>query len=264
MENTDFNGKVALITGASGGIGGATARLLASRGASVALLDINSPEVLAEKLSTEFQVSTKAVQVDVTSPESVEKAMAQVLGWRNQLDLCVNAAGVFPIGSNIDETSTERWSQVMSINLNGVFYCLREELRAFLRLGTKGSIVNLSSDAGTVASVACAAYVASKHAVNGLTKSAALEYAKKGIRVNAVAPGNIVTPMIQKFSISPEDLAKVTQPTGRCGKPEEVAELICFILSERSAFMTGSIVAIDGGITTTGFGSGDSQDAFTT
>ncbi|ETS73687.1 hypothetical protein PFICI_14633 [Pestalotiopsis fici W106-1] len=129
---------------------------------------------------------------------------------------------------------------------------MKEELGIFLRLGRGGSIVNISSDAGSVASAGCAAYVASKHGINGLTKTAALEYAKSGIRVNAVAPGNIDTPMMHQFG----DTAKIvreTQPTGRCGQPEEVAELVCFLSSERCTSMTGSIVAVDGGITTTGY-----------
>ncbi|CAH0051467.1 unnamed protein product [Clonostachys solani] len=263
METGEFQGKVAAVTGASGGIGGTTARLLALRGASVALLDLKDTARIADSLSKEFGVQTKAIKMDVTDPQAVQQVFADIVSWKGRLDFCVNAAGIFPIGNRIDGTELGLWTKVMDINLNGVFYCLREEIRTILHLGIEGSIVNLSSDAGTVSSVGCAPYVASKHAVNGLTKSAAIEYAKSGIRVNAVAPGNIDTAMIQNFGISTADLAKVAQPTGRCGRPEEVAELICFILSDRSSFMTGSIVAIDGGITTTGYGSSDSHDAFT-
>lgn len=262
MTSTEFFGKVALVTGASGGIGSATCHMLASRGASVALLDLNDVSVLSQTLERVYGIRAIAVQVDVTNPESVEKAFSDVLAWSNRLDLCVNAAGIFPLGSNIDATEPSSWSKVIDVNLTGVFYCLRQELRAFQKLGIKGSVVNLSSDAGSVATAGCAAYVASKHAINGLTKTAAIEYAKIGHRINTVAPGNVDTPMIRKFGLTPEEISKATQPTGRCARPEEVAELICFLLSERSPFMTGSIVAIDGGITTTGYSSGSSQDTF--
>lgn len=259
----EFKDKVALVTGAAGGIGSATARMLASRGASVALLDLADATCLAGQLSAEYHVKSQFFHVDVSDAQAVENTFASVLAWSGKLDVCVNAAGIFPPGNSIDATPIEQWSRIVSVNLNGTFYCLQQEIQAFKKQGTSGgAIANLSSDAGSVAMAGCAAYVASKHGINGLTKTAALEYAKEGIRINAISPGNIDTPMVQQFGVPIEDIGRTMQPGGRCGRPEEVAELVCFLLSDRSPFMTGSIVAIDGGITTAGYGSGAVQDTF--
>ncbi|KAH7007364.1 KR domain protein [Ilyonectria destructans] len=253
--STEFEGKVVLVTGGTGGIGYACASMLASRGASVALLDIGKGIDQASRITKEFGRPALAIECDVTRPEDVESAVNTVIDEFGRLDLCVNAAGILPPGGNVDVFEPSMWARVINVNLNGVFHCVQQEIKAFKRLEIRGSIVNFSSDAGTVATAGCAAYVASKHAVNGLTKTAALECASQGIRVNAVAPGNIETPMIAALGVSMDEIARALQPTGRCGKPEEVAELVCFLLSDRSAFMTGSIVAIDGGITTTGYSS---------
>ncbi|KAI8689064.1 hypothetical protein NCS55_00162300 [Fusarium keratoplasticum] len=258
----EFSEKVALVTGASGGIGYACAHLLASRGASVALLDLADTTTRAQQLEDLFGVRTLPVWVDVTKSEVVRDAVAKVVSWAGRLDFAVNAAGILPKGVTIDATDPASWAAVINVNLTGTFHCMQQEIRTFLELGVPGSIVNLSSDAGTIGTIGCAGYVASKHAVNGLTKTAALEYAKKGIRVNAVAPGNIDTPMLSHLSLSADELAHATQPSGKLGKPEEVAELICFLLSERAEFMTGSIVAIDGGTTIAGFSNGDTSGAY--
>ncbi|KAF5009203.1 hypothetical protein FDECE_4568 [Fusarium decemcellulare] len=260
----EFRAKVAVVTGAGGGIGSKVALMLASRGASVALMDIADCAGQAANIQGQFQVRAISIQVDMTDNASVEAAFSRLSAWSDRLDLCVNAAGIFPMGRNIGETDPAQWRKVFAVNVDGVFFCMRQELQAFLRLGIRGSIVNISSDAGSVASVGCSAYVASKHAINGLTKTAALEYASQGHRINAVAPGNIDTPMIQGFGATVDEIGRASQPVGRCGRPEEVAELICFLLSERSAFMTGSIVAIDGGITTAGYGAASSNDLYTT
>lgn len=258
----EFESTVVLVTGASGGIGYACAKLLASRGASVALLDIADTTECATRLAHSFGVRTLPVRVNVSIPTEVEDAVARVTEWGGCLDLAINAAGILAPGAHIHSTEASVWTRTIDINLSGAFYCMREEIKAFLKHNIRGSIVNLSSDAGSIATVGCAPYVASKHALNGLTKTAALEYAKKGIRVNAVAPGNIDTPMLAKLGVSADELAHTTQPTGRLGKPEEIAELICFILSDRAKFMTGSIVAIDGGTTIAGYSNGDSSGAF--
>ena len=248
----EFVNKVAVVTGASGGIGSACSRMLAARGASVILIDLQDCSDQAATLQKELRVDCVAISLDVTSPDSVRDAFRKVQEWNGRLDFCVNAAGIFPAGQLVENESTTSWATVLAVNLSGTFYCLQQEIRIFRQLNTSGSIVNISSDAGSVASIGCAAYVASKHGLNGLTKTAAIENAKNGIRINAVAPGNVETPMIAQYG-SYADIAKSTQPTGRCGKPEEIAELVCFLLSDRATFMTGAVVAIDGGITTTGF-----------
>jgi NAD(P)-dependent dehydrogenase (short-subunit alcohol dehydrogenase family) len=251
----EYEGKVAIVTGGAGGIGSQCVRMLASRGASVAIMDMFEARTQADEIAAEFQVKVLAIRIDVTNTEIVKDCFSKVLSWAGRLDFAVNAAGIFPPTGTVDNADPASWAKIIAVNLNGVFHCLQQEIRIMRSMGIKGSIVNFSSDAGTVATVGCAAYVASKHAVNGLTKTAALECARSGVRINAVAPGNIETPMIKNFG-DYNDIAKATQPTGRCGKPEEVAELVCFLLSDRAAFMTGSIVAIDGGITTTGYSGG--------
>ncbi|KAH7154655.1 short-chain dehydrogenase/reductase SDR [Fusarium sp. MPI-SDFR-AT-0072] len=258
----EFDGKVAVVFGAAGGIGFASAQLLASKGADVALADYADTTTQAAQLSSSFSVQTLAVRVEVTQSQDVQDAVAKVVSWAGRLDFGVNAAGILPKGIDIDCTELSSWNTVINVNLNGTFLCMREEIRTFLKHGVAGSIVNLSSDAGIIATVGCSGYTASKHAVNGLTKTAALEYAKRNIRVNAVAPGNIDTPMLGKLNLTAEELGHIGQPTGKVGKPEKVAELICFLLSDRADFMTGSIVAIDGGTTIAGYSNGDASRAF--
>ncbi|RGP61067.1 2,5-dichloro-2,5-cyclohexadiene-1,4-diol dehydrogenase [Fusarium sporotrichioides] len=258
----EFSGTVALVTGASGGIGFACARLLASKGASVALLDLVDTTVQSQELTQLCGTPAMPIKLDVTNVEGVKDAVGKVVSWKGRLDFAVNAAGILPAGANIDGVDPSVWGRVINVNLNGTFYCMQQEIQVFLELGISGSIVNLSSDAGTIGTVGCAAYVASKHAVNGLTKTAALEYAKKGIRVNVVAPGNIATPMLSHLGITAEELGHATQPSGKLGDPKKVAELVIFLLSERADFMTGSIVAIDGGTTVAGYSNGDTSQAF--
>jgi NAD(P)-dependent dehydrogenase (short-subunit alcohol dehydrogenase family) len=258
----ELSGKVALVTGASGGIGFACARLLASKGASVALLDLADATDQSQELNQRYGSRTMFIKLDVTHIGAVKEAVGKIVSWKGRLDFAINAAGILPAGVNIDCIDTSIWRRVIDINLNGTFYCMQQEIRIFLELGISGSIVNVSSDAGTIGTVGCAAYVASKHAVNGLTKTAALEYATKGIRVNAVAPGNIDTPMLSQLGMSAEALGHATQPSGKLGKPGNVAELIVFLLSERAEFMNGSIVAIDGGTTIAGYSNGDASQVF--
>lgn len=181
--------------------------MLASRGTSVALLDLADATSLADQLSAEYHVKSQYFNVDVSDAPSIETTFASVLAWSCKMDVCVDAAGIFPPGNSIDSTSIEQWSRIVSVNLNGTFYCLQQEINACKGRGTSGSaIVSLSSDAGSVAMAGYAAYVASKNGINGLIKTAALEYAREGIRINAISPGNIDTPMVQKFGVPIEEI----------------------------------------------------------
>ncbi|WZH50405.1 short chain dehydrogenase/reductase [Fusarium acuminatum] len=252
----EFQGKVALVTGGASGMGLATARLLAERGAAVALLDRNDGTAQAQAMSKDFGTKATHIKVDLTDADAVEKAVKDVVSWGGRLDYGVNAAGIYLGSGRLAEVPLAEFTKTMDVNVGGAWNSMREEIRAFQRLNIKGSIVNITSDAGTYATYGCAAYTTSKHALVGLTKSAALEYARDGIRVNAVAPGDVATPMILEFGedtgLSAEDLGS-KHPIGRIGRPEEVSELICFLLSDRAQFMVGSNVAIDGGTTTAGF-----------
>lgn len=172
--------------------------MLASRSASVALLDRADATSLAEQLAAEHHVNSQFFHVDVSDAQSVAATFATVLAWSGKLDVCVNSAGIFPPGNSIDTTPIEQWSRILSVNLNGTFYCLQQEIQAFERQGTSGgAIVNLSSDAGSVAMAGCQARHQWPHENSGI------EYAKEGIWINAISPGNIDKPMVQQFGIPP-------------------------------------------------------------
>lgn len=235
-------------------MGLATASLLASRGADVAILDLQDGTFKAQELLKQFRVRSKFFQCDVTVPEDVEHTVQGVIQWSGgRLDLAVNATGVLISDGYLHKVSPASFRRTMEVNVLGAFYALKEEISAFRRLRTKGSIVCITSDAGSYAVAGCVAYTTSKHALVGLVKSAALEYARDGIRVNAVAPGLIETPMMHALTDESMGSLGAKHPIDRVGPLEEVAELICFLLCDRARFMVGSNVAIDGGNTTAGF-----------
>lgn len=253
----DLKGKVIAVTGAASGIGLATAQLLFSIGAKLSLSD-RSPipleqatqALLAAHPSRDRQDILTA-EVDVTSSAKVTSWIEETVKKFGRLDGAVNSAGISAVQmgrGRIRDLSDESWALCMGINATGVFYSMRAELNAMVN---GGSIVNLASLAGVIAVPAAAEYGASKHAVVGLTKTGAREEGQAGIRVNAVAPGQIDTPMTQSVpaeftTFLKEKVSK--QPISRQGRAEEVAALICFLLSERlSSFITGQIIRIDGG-----------------
>ncbi|MFE4677682.1 SDR family NAD(P)-dependent oxidoreductase [Streptomyces sp. NPDC056723] len=247
---TEFAGRTALVTGSASGIGLATARRLGRGGANVVIADYNADG--AEKAAAELKaesITAAAVAVDVTKPESVEAAVKFSVDTFGSLELAVNNAGIGGESAPTGEYDIDVWNRVVRTNLDGVFYSMRHELPAIEASGKGGAIVNVASILGSVGFAGSPAYVAAKHGVVGLTKTAATEYAAKGIRVNAVGPGFIDTPLLRQMDQDSYDALTALHPAGRLGHAEEVAELIAFLLSDRASFVHGSYHLVDGAYT---------------
>jgi NAD(P)-dependent dehydrogenase (short-subunit alcohol dehydrogenase family) len=242
--------KVALITGGGSGIGRATALLFGREGASVVVADYNA-EGGALTVKTIKEAGGTAVfhAADVSNPQDVDGLMHKVMESYGRLDCAFNNAGIQGQLAKTPNCSLENWNRVIAINLTGVFLCMKYEIPLMLR-HRGGSIVNTASGAGLVGVVGAPAYVAAKHGVAGLTKAAALEFAQKGIRVNAVCPGFIRTPMLEesldKGIVSEEQLFAL-EPMHRIGEPEEIAEAVLWLCSDASSFVTGLPMPVDGG-----------------
>lgn len=238
---------VALVTGGASGIGEMVVRRLVAEGAKVVIADQNIAG--AEQLANELGVNTLPYQVDVTDSEQVELMVQKTVEHFGHLGLAVNSAGISGRRETvIGELDINEWRKVIDINLHGTFYCLKYEIAAMVEHG--GAIVNLGSILGQVAVSGSAGYVTSKHALVGLTKTAALDYAQQGIRVNLVGPGYIDTPLLSS-GMSAGFRASLTDkhPVGRLGKADEIAELCLFLLSEQASFITGAYYLADGGYT---------------
>ncbi|MGW5328359.1 SDR family NAD(P)-dependent oxidoreductase [Streptomyces sp. NPDC004014] len=248
--SSEFAGRNALVTGGASGIGLATARRLGACGANVVLADYNAEgaEQAAEDLKAEG-VKAAAVRLDVTDPESVAAAVAFAVETFGALHLAVNNAGIGGPSAPTGEYDLDAYNRVVRTNLDGVFYSLRYELPAIEAAGEGGSIVNVASILGSVGFAGSVAYVAAKHGVVGLTKTAAAEYAAKNIRVNAVGPGFIETPLLKDMDQRAYDGLVGLHPIARLGRPEEVAELIVFLLSDRASFVAGGYHLVDGAYT---------------
>ncbi len=240
----DFEGRTAVVTGAASGIGTACARLLAARGASVLVADLDADG--AQSVAGEIGGPARAFHCDVTDPASTEAMVQAAVDAFGRLDVAVNCAGIGGDNALLADYPLETWRRVLAVNLDGVFYCMRAEIPRMIE-GGGGSIVNIASIASTVALRTIAPYIASKHGVLGLTRAAALEYADQGIRVNAVGPGFVDTPLIAH--IPEEDLVgiRALHPLGRLGRVEEIAELVAFLASDRASFSTGGYFTADGG-----------------
>jgi len=236
--------RVALVTGASSGIGKATGLAFVREGYSVIRADVHEP---AESGSSTF------IHCDVSNEASVRSLFAQIDSQFGRLDAAFNNAGVLGDLGPTADCSAANFDRVIATNLRGAFLCLREELRVMAGQGEGGAIVNCSSVAGLVGLAGAPAYVASKHALAGLTKTAALEYAKANIRVNAVCPGPIDTPMLSDLMAAMpggRDGLITLEPVGRLGKPEEIGEAVVWLCSPAASFVTGQAIAVDGGWTT--------------
>ncbi|MBM6576788.1 glucose 1-dehydrogenase [Microvirga sp. SRT01] len=242
-----FTGKVAFVTGAASGIGRATAVAFAQEGARVAILDLTE-EALATTAEAVRATGAEVLVLacDVAKPEQVEAAIAEVVATFGRLDVAFNNAGVENKAAPVAEIALEEWDHILNINLRGTFVCMKYELAQMVRQGS-GVVVNTSSGAGVRGVAGGASYAASKHAIIGLTKSAALDYAKANIRVNAVLPGNIETPMMDRFTGGDIQKAIDLEPVGRLGKPEEIADAVLWMSADLGAFVTGAAIAVDGG-----------------
>jgi NAD(P)-dependent dehydrogenase (short-subunit alcohol dehydrogenase family) len=243
-----FEGKLAFVTGAGSGIGAATSRLLASRGARVVVadIDLDAATQIASDIEREGG-DALPLRVDVSDPASVGQAIARATqDGADALDLAVNAAGITGNLAPCAEFELADWQRIIGVNLTGTFLCMRAQVASMLRKGA-GAIVNVSSIMGSHALPGAAAYAASKHGVEGLTKAAALDYAKQGIRINAVAPGYVDTPMIAGRKQAVQDKIVAMHPIGRIAQPGELAKVIAFLLSDDASFVTGSIHLADGG-----------------
>lgn len=243
----DFDNTVAIVTGGASGMGRATAELMAERGASVVVVDIN--EALANEVAA--GVGGTAIVGSVADPAFCQAAVAAVVQANGRIDVLVNAAGVI-VRQPAVETSDEQWRRVFGVNVDGTFYMSRATVE-HMATRQSGCIVNFGSVWGEVGAAGQAAYAASKGAVHQLTRTMALEHSRDGVRINAVAPGEIRTPMLASERETPlteadlADLAERTVPMGRLGEPREVAEVVAFLASERASYMTGSIVTVDAG-----------------
>ena len=236
--------RVALVTGASSGIGKATALAFASEGYAVVTADVQEP---ADSSSFRF------IHCDVSNEESVRNLFAHIQSEFGRLDAAFNNAGVLGDLGPTADCSAANFDRVIGTNLRGTFLCLREELRIMAGQDGGGVIVNCSSVAGLVGLAGAPAYVASKHAVAGLTKTAALEYAKSGIRVNAVCPGPIDTPMLDDLMAAMpggRDGILALEPAGRLGAADEIAAAVIWLCSPAASFVIGQAIAVDGGWTT--------------
>lgn len=245
LDPMAFAGKVAFVSGAASGIGAATAGRLAELGAKLVLADRDRVRLTAFADTLESE-NVMALEVDVTTISSVEAAIAQGVEHFGGLDLAVNSAGIDLPRCETASYSPEQWDRIIAVNLTGVFNAVRHQVPAMLVRGG-GSIVNVSSIMGFRGFAGQPAYTAAKHGVIGLTKAAALDHAARGIRINAVAPGFIDTPLLGHLSDEKRQAAAALHPMQRVGQADEITNVILFLLSDAASFVTGTCFDADGG-----------------
>lgn len=240
-----LEGKVVIVTGVAGGIGRASALAFAREGASVVATDID--QAGADAVAAQIGANAMSVRVDVSDEASCQALVEAAVERFGRLDILFNNAGITGVRSLTGDMSSANWRRVIDVNLNGVFYCTQTAL-PHLRIAG-GVIINTASVDGLIGAAGVAAYVASKHAVIGLTKSCALEYARDNIRCIAIAPGFIKTNMVDQIMSAAEcAIAEALVPAQRMGSAEEVAELVVWLASDKAAYVTGSVHQIDGGM----------------
>lgn len=243
----DLKNKVALVTGAGSGIGKAVAELFATLGAKVVVSDVN--EIHGEEVVSLIKAGggdAVFIKTDVSDAAACEILIAGAVKKYGSVDIAVNNAGIGGEANLAGDMSIGGWDKVIAVNLSSVFYCMKYQIQQMLKQG-KGAIINIASILGQVGFATASGYVAAKHGVVGLTQNAAIEYATKGIRVNAVGPAFINTPLLNNMDAAAKQMLVSLHPIGRLGEASEVAELVVWLSSDKASFVTGSYYPVDGG-----------------